>query len=122
MIGQNLWHSLKQKIVRTLLVTITTSLFLVPGSIALPAQADVIPQTLGYQGRLKNSGGTALTGNYSFTFRLYTSSTGGVAVWNETQPSVSVDQGSFAVQLGSVNPLTTFVDFTKPLYLTSEVH
>ena len=79
-----------------------------------------IPTTLGYQGRLKNASGTALTGTYNFIFRMYASSTGGVPVWNETQ-SVSVDQSFFAVQLGAVTPFPATLDFNQPLYVTTEV-
>ncbi len=79
-----------------------------------------IPTTLGYQGRLKNASGTALTGTYNFIFRMYASSTGGVPVWNEIQ-SVSVDQSFFAVQLGSVTPFPATLDFNQPLYVTTEV-
>src|SRR3989344_1910602 len=81
------------------------------------ARAD-IPTTLGYQGRLKNASGTALTGTYSFIFRVYASSTGGPLLWNETQ-SVVVDSGYFAVQLGSVTPFA--MDMNQALYLTTEV-
>ncbi|MFA5186170.1 MAG: hypothetical protein WC551_06800, partial [Patescibacteria group bacterium] len=81
-----------------------------------------IPSTLGYQGRLKNSAGTAQTGNFSFVFRLYASSTGGAPLWTETQPSVSVDTGAFAVQLGSVTAFPAGLDFNQPLFLTLEVN
>ncbi|MBI5654189.1 hypothetical protein HZC53_00830 [Candidatus Uhrbacteria bacterium] len=81
-----------------------------------------IPTTLGYQGRLKNAAGTAQTGTFSFVFRIYTSSTGGVAVWSETQPAVSVDTGAFAVQLGSATAFPASLDFNQPLFLTLEVN
>ncbi|MBI5654184.1 hypothetical protein HZC53_00805 [Candidatus Uhrbacteria bacterium] len=78
------------------------------------------PTTLGYQGRLRNSAGTALSGTYNFTFRLYSTSTGGVALWSETQ-SVSVDTGFFAVQLGSSTAFPTSLDFNLPMFITTEV-
>jgi hypothetical protein len=92
------------------------------GFFALPTNdaAAAIPTTLGYQGRLKNSSGNALTGTYNFTFRLYASSTGGTAVWTETQ-SVSVDASFFSVQLGSVTPFPAAVDFNQPLYISTQV-
>ena len=86
-----------------------------------PAQA-AIPQTVGYQGRLKNASGTALTGTFTFIFRIYASSTGGVPLYAETQSGVTVDQGSFAVQLGSVTPFPASLDFNQPLFLTTEVN
>ncbi|HWQ99564.1 MAG TPA: hypothetical protein VN397_01805, partial [Candidatus Methylomirabilis sp.] len=83
-----------------------------------PSALANIPTTLGYQGRLKNGSGTALTGTYSFIFRVYATSTGGSPIWFETQ-SVVVDSGYFAVQLGSVTPFV--MDMNQPLYLTTEV-
>ncbi|MEK7115918.1 MAG: hypothetical protein AAB879_00815, partial [Patescibacteria group bacterium] len=80
-----------------------------------------IPSTFGYQGRLKNTAGTAQTGTFSFTFRMYASTTGGAALWIETQPTVSVDQAAFAVQLGSVTSFPTSLDFNQPIFLTTEV-
>jgi hypothetical protein len=64
------------------------------------------PNLVNYQGVLKDSGGNPLTGTYSITFSLYSVSTGGTALWTETQGSVSVSNGLFSVLLGSVTPLT----------------
>ena len=45
-----------------------------------------IPETLSYQGVLTDASGTAVTdGNYSLTFNLYESLTGGSSIWGETQ-------------------------------------
>jgi hypothetical protein len=70
-----------------------------------PVQAQS-PNLVNYQGVLKDSGGNPLTGTYSITFSLYSVSTGGTALWTETQGSVSVSNGLFSVLLGSVTPLT----------------
>jgi hypothetical protein len=94
--------------------------FAEPWFFAKTAQAS-IPTTLGYQGRLKNASGTALTGTYTFTFRLYATSTGGTALWTEIQ-SVSVDQSFFSVQLGSVTPFPASVDFNQPLFISTQVN
>jgi hypothetical protein len=64
------------------------------------------PNLVNYQGVLKDSGGNPLTGTYSITFSLYSVSSGGTALWTETQGSVSVSNGLFSVLLGSVTPLT----------------
>ncbi|MFZ2804544.1 MAG: hypothetical protein WA001_04950, partial [Patescibacteria group bacterium] len=71
---------------------------------------------------MKSSTGASLTGTFSFTFRIYATSTGGVPLWSETQPAVTVDQASFAVQLGSVTPFPVSLDFNQPLFLTTEVN
>ncbi len=78
-----------------------------------------VPQLITYHGILKNSGGNFLTGTYSLTFRLYTASTGGTAVWTETQSSVSVSSGKFSVQLGSVTALS--LAFTDNYWLSIQV-
>ena len=79
------------------------------------------PNTVGYQGRLKNSAGTAQTGSFTFIFRFYASTTGGSALWTETQ-TVTVDSGSFAVLLGSSTAFPASLDFNAPLFLSTEVN
>jgi len=66
-----------------------------------------IPQTMSYQGMLRDDAtqGPIGDGNYSITFRLYSAPSGGSAIWSETQ-SVPVEGGLFSVILGSSNPLT----------------
>jgi hypothetical protein len=70
-----------------------------------PASFGAIPKTMSYQGVLKNVDGTLVPdGNYSMTFRLYTVSTGGSALWTETQ-TAAVSGGIFNVILGSQTAL-----------------
>jgi len=85
------------------------------------ARAD-IQTTIGYQGRLKDSSGSFLTGDYDFVFRLYASSTGGAAVWTEAQTGISIDAGAFTVRLGSITPFPTSLDFNQVLFLSTEVN
>lgn len=67
----------------------------------LPARAE-IPQTLNYQGVLTDAGGTAVPdGSYSITFRIYDVSSGGTALWTETN-TVQVSKGIFSVVLGTL--------------------
>jgi hypothetical protein len=74
-----------------------------------------IPRTLNYQGVLTDAGGSAVPdGSYSVTFRLYSVSSGGASLWEETQP-VSVEKGIFSVILGSVIPLE--LPFNQRYYL-----
>lgn len=80
-----------------------------------------IPSLLSYQGRLKNSSGTALTGSYDFTFKLYDESTGGNLLWTETESSLAVTSGYFTTTLGDGTPFSTDVDFTKNLWLQISV-
>jgi len=65
--------------------------FLVLASLSAGAQA---PATIGHQGVLTTSGGAPVAdGTYSLTFRLYSASTGGIALWTETHSAVSVSNG-----------------------------
>lgn len=82
--------------------------------LASAADAD-IPRTLNYQGVLTDAGGGAVPdGSYSVTFRLYSVSSGGTSLWEETQP-VNVEKGIFNVILGSV--VTLELPFNQRYYL-----
>jgi collagen type VII alpha len=66
------------------------------------------PTTISFQGKVVNANGTNVTdGSYTFLFKLYTVSSGGSAIWTETQTSVPVVSGTFQVNLGSVCPFFT---------------
>ena len=71
-----------------------------------------VPGLIGYQGTLTDPDGAALDTTLSMTFGIYIDSTGGVAIWTESQPSVVVIGGIFNVLLGRVNSLpdTVFND------------
>ena len=64
-----------------------------------------VPQLINYQGQLASPSGTPLDTTVSITFTIYDAFTGGTNLWTETQPSVAVENGLFAVQLGSVTAL-----------------
>ncbi len=53
------------------------------------------------------------------TFRLYTASSGGTAVWTETQANVPVRAGVYSAQLGTVTPIN--ITFTENLFLGTTV-
>ena len=64
-------------------------------------------QAVTMQGVLRDPlGRTVDDGFYSLTFRMYDAQTGGDALWNETQGSVNVKHGVFAVDLGSVTSMS----------------
>ena len=80
-----------------------------------------IPHTLSYQGLLADTAGTPKPdGAYSFTFRLYTVSSGGTAIWNETKSS-QVKRGLFSTVLGSVTPIPDSVKFDQQYWLGVQV-
>lgn len=74
---------------------------------------------INFQGKVVNkTAGTNLTdGSYSFTFSLYSVSSGGAAIWTETK-SLTVTNGIFQTLLGDTTTLPGSVDFnTDNLYL-----
>ena len=64
-----------------------------------------VPQLINYQGSLADESGTPLDTTVNITFTIYDAPTGGSNLWAETQSSVAVENGFFAVQLGSVTAL-----------------
>lgn len=67
--------------------------------------------TLSVQGTIQKSFGAAVDeGEYSLTFRLYTTDAGGTPVWSETQDGVQIIGGVYSVVLGTIEPLTAAFD------------
>ncbi|MFH0779656.1 MAG: tail fiber domain-containing protein [Parcubacteria group bacterium] len=93
-----------------------------PNGFILPAQAATvgIPSYLGYQGRLKNASGAALSGTYDFSFKLYDASTSGNLLWTENK-TMTVTSGYFTTSLGDSTAFGSIVDFTKNLWLDISV-
>jgi len=67
--------------------------------------AGAVPQTINFQGILKDSAGKPINGTVNLTFSIYDSVSGGTARWSEVQNGVTVEAGIYSVQLGSVNPI-----------------
>jgi len=76
-----------------------------------------VPEIISYQGILSDSSGVPLTGSYNLIVRIYDRSTGGTSIWNETHTGVTVTNGVFNIQLGSVMPFNAGVDFSRPYWL-----
>ncbi len=109
----------------SLFLTLWASVFLLCGlflvSVRSTYAAAGINKTINFQGKVTNPNGTNVTdGSYSFVFALYTASSGGVAVWTDTETLV-VDDGVFQYNLGSDTtnaPLPGSVNFnTDNIYL-----
>ena len=63
------------------------------------------PRLMNFQGRLTDTVGSPVAdGIHSVTFRCFTSSSGGVLLWQETQ-NVTTTKGIFSVLLGAVDSL-----------------
>ena len=80
--------------------------------------AGQIPKTLNIQGKLTDSSGSALTGNYNFSFKIYNVSSGGTKLWEENQ-TLAVQDGIYDAILGSSVALT--LDFDRQYYLGIQV-
>ncbi|MGH7454459.1 MAG: hypothetical protein ACRENG_24100 [bacterium] len=80
-----------------------------------------IPRTLSYQGVLTdNAGKPRPDGSYTFTFRFYTSPTGGTAIWSESK-SLPVKSGLFSTVLGEQTPFGAAVKFDQQYWLGIQV-
>ena len=70
-----------------------------------------VPTKMSYQGVLTDgSGAPVADGSHSLVFKLYNVSTGGAALWTETQGSVNTTNGVLSVVLGSVMPIGIVFD------------
>jgi len=79
-----------------------------------------IPQLINYQAMLTQSDGTPITGTRSILFSLYTTETGGTALWSETQ-DITIADGLFSVLLGSVTPIPYSVFDNSAIYLELKI-
>jgi hypothetical protein len=86
------------------------------------------PRDLGYQGRLTDANGLPVNGSVSMMFRLYSTLSGGTAVFTETQ-TVAVTNGLFNANIGGSTPLGAYdlfgIDpalFAQRLYLQISVN
>ncbi|MBI5369713.1 hypothetical protein HZA85_00775, partial [Candidatus Uhrbacteria bacterium] len=104
-----------------LLVAITTVFYtLATAMLAVPFAANAAePTSIGYNGRLFNSSGTALSGTYDFRFNLYTASSGGSATTSNIDVSdITVTSGFFTLSI----PLGTDIgDLATASYLEIQV-
>ena len=79
-----------------------------------------VPKVLNYQGKLLDSDGVGVNATLNMTFKLYTTETGGTAIWMEEHNeanAVPVSKGLFSVELGSIVPFPPTVDFSTPYWL-----
>jgi len=64
-----------------------------------------IPNVINYQGRLTNPDGSLVTnGDYQIAFAIYDQAIDGTVLWNCPAQTVSIENGLFTYQLGSVTP------------------
>ena len=127
----------KRKVIRTYpylfgLVFVVAAIFV--GAFAYmgqePSKASAlttVPTRMNFQGRLADStGNIKQNGTYNMRLRLYTAASGGTAVWTEDRlvsagQGVTLTNGLFALQLGSVTSLPASLFASGPLYLEVEL-
>lgn len=81
-----------------------------------------VPRLINYQGRLTDSAGDPIPdGDYYITFHLYNAPAGGSPIWSESFPAVTVENGLYAVLLGSTVPFPAAIDFSQQYWLEVEV-
>lgn len=89
--------------------------------------ATTLPTKMNFQGRLANSAGNILTnGTYNMRFRIYDAASGGTVQWSEDRlvsagQGVTVTNGQFSVQLGSVTSLPASVFASNSRYFEVEL-
>lgn len=100
---------------KALLLCLFGSILVIADLASAQDSGNVIP----FQGQLANQAGQSLTNVSSATlvFRLYQTPVGGVAIWEEAQPNISVNAGRFGVLLGSRQALPDTSYFNSTLYL-----
>jgi hypothetical protein len=87
------------------------------------AYAQISGNVIPFQGQLANQAGQPLspTNAVTLVFRLYQVPVGGTAIWEESQPNISVNAGRFSVLLGSRTQLPASTYFNATLYLGIKV-
>ena len=83
---------------------------------ALAAAALAVPTTLTHQGRLLDADGRPVEGIHAFDFALFEGPVGGAPVWTESA-DLSLSQGLYTTDLGTVSPLDSRVFDGRTLYL-----
>jgi fibronectin-binding autotransporter adhesin len=109
-------------IIFAVFISLFSPLSTIVPSLSVPVALAAINKEINYQGKLTNNSGVAVPdGNYNIEFKLYTTPTGGSAVWTEDDlvingQGASLASGLFSIMLGSTTPFTG-VNFNQTLYL-----
>lgn len=81
-----------------------------------------IPETISYQGFLRDADRKPINGNYDITFKIYDDSTGNEELWSEKHNSVQIKNGVFNVILGKTADFSSNgLNFDKCYYLGIQV-
>ncbi len=77
-----------------------------------------IPQTINFQGALKDANGEPVNSSQLFEFRIYNVLTGGTPLWTEQHFGVPISVGIFSVELGLTTPFSVDMFDYPDLYIT----
>ncbi|HHE38329.1 MAG TPA: hypothetical protein ENL20_07125, partial [Candidatus Cloacimonetes bacterium] len=77
-----------------------------------------IPQTINFQGALKDANGQPVNDSKYMEFRIYDVLTGGTALWSESHSAVTISGGIFSVELGSTASFPAGIFSNPNLYIT----
>jgi trimeric autotransporter adhesin len=102
-------------------LTLITILFSINILLNITNTNAAIPNSIGYQGVLRDTSGTPVNNTFDFRVKYYNSLTGGVAVYEEQIVSKPVVGGVFSLQLGTGSVVSgTFagVNFNNPVFIT----
>jgi hypothetical protein len=88
---------------------------------ALNYAQGTVPATQPFQGRLTLQAGGNANGVFAMTFRIYDQPAGGTLLWSESQAAVSVNQGVFKTELGSVTGFPPALFDGRTLHLGIQV-
>jgi hypothetical protein len=69
------------------------------------ANADQVPKRLSFDGIVLDNTDDPYNGTFTVVFKIYNDSTGGTAVWTETQSSVVITNGVLSRQLGYITAI-----------------
>lgn len=123
---RNIGRTVRRTLVALVLATLVVTGFFVFSSPSAMA-ATTLPTKMNFQGRLASSSGSIMpNGTYNMRFRIYNASTGGTVQWSEDRlvsasQGVTVTNGIFSVQLGSVTSLPASVFTSNSLYFEVEL-
>jgi hypothetical protein len=111
-------------------IIVAASTFAVLFAVADPNSAQAVtsvPTKMNFQGRITNSAGNILAnGTYNMRFKIYDALTSGTLQWSEDRlvsatQGVTVTNGQFSVQLGSVTSLPASIFSSNSLYFEVEL-
>jgi len=78
-----------------------------------------VPNTINFQGALKDANGEPVNDTKFMQFKIYPESTGGSALWNESLYDVEISDGIFSVELGKYSSFPPLMfNNNDELYIT----